>query len=75
MKVITSTVVDGKIQVPDGVLAEGESVTILARDADEPIRLTAEQEAELSVAADEIHGGDSVDGDDLVAELKALIAD
>ncbi len=72
MKVITSTVVDGKIEVPAGVLSDGESVTILARDPDEPIRLTAEQAEERSQAVEEIRRGKFVDGDELIAELKAL---
>ena len=74
MKVITGTVVDGKIEVPDGALSDGESVAILARDSDEPIRLTAEQDEELSRAFEEIRRGKFVEGDELLAELRALKA-
>lgn len=74
MKVITGTVVDGKIEVPAGALSDGESVAILARGPDEPMRLTAEQEEELAQAVEEIRQGKFVDGDELLAELKALNA-
>ncbi len=74
MKVITGTVVDGKIEVPAGELSDGESVAILARDSDEPIRLTAEQDEELSRAVEEIRRGKFVEGDELLAELRALKA-
>ncbi len=74
MKVITGTVVDGKIEVPAGALSDGESVAILARGSDEPIRLTAEQDEELSRAVEEIRRGKFVEGDELLAELRALKA-
>ena len=70
MKVISGTVVGGKIDVPGDALAEGDRVTILAADSNEPIQLTPEQEDELVAAVEDIRLGKYVDGKDLVAELR-----
>jgi hypothetical protein len=47
MKVISGTVIGGKVEVPSDALAEGDRVAILAATSGEPIRLTPEQEDEL----------------------------
>jgi len=70
MKVISGTVVNGKIDVPIDALAEGDRVTILAADSTEPIQLTPEQEDELVAAVEDIRRGKYVDGQDLVANLR-----
>ena len=70
MKVISGTVVAGKIDVPEGVLAEGDRVAIVASEPAEPIQLTEEQEAELAAAVEDIRNGRYLDGQDLLAELR-----
>lgn len=70
MKVISGTVVDGKIDVPIDILAEGDRVAILAADSTEPIQLTPEQEDELVAAVADIRRGKYVDGQDVVADLR-----
>jgi hypothetical protein len=70
MKVISGTVVGGKIEVPTNALAEGDRVAILAADSTEPIQLTPEQEDELVAAVEDIRRGQYVDGHDLVADLR-----
>lgn len=70
MKVISGTVVNGKIDVPIDALAEGDRVAILAADSTEPIQLTPEQEDELVAAVEDIRRGKYVDGQDLVANLR-----
>ncbi len=70
MKVISGTVVDGKIDVPIDTLAEGDRVAILAADSTEPIQLTPEQEDELVAAVADIRRGKYVDGQDVVADLR-----
>jgi hypothetical protein len=70
MKVISGTVVAGKVDVPADALAEGERVAILAMDSTEPIQLTQEQEDELVAAVDDIRRGRYVDGPILVSELR-----
>jgi hypothetical protein len=72
MKIATGTVVGGKVEVPEEFMAEGSTVMVLATDDEEPIRLSADQERELSEAMDEIRRGEFVDGHDLLAELRAL---
>jgi hypothetical protein len=68
MKVITGTVLNGRIEVPSG-LVDGTTVAILAPDA-EGFRLTSDQEDELAAALSEIEGGEYEDGDQLLAELR-----
>ena len=69
MKVISGTVVGGRIEVPSDALAEGDRVAILAADSAEPIQLTPEQEDELIAAIADVQSGKYVDGQDLLAEL------
>ncbi|HMB52492.1 MAG TPA: hypothetical protein VKU40_04195 [Thermoanaerobaculia bacterium] len=70
MRVITSTVVGGKVEIPEATLEEGSRVAILAPDGDEPIELTANEQQELSAAMDEIRRGDFIDGTELLAEIR-----
>jgi hypothetical protein len=70
MKVISGTVVGGKIDVPIDAFAEGDRVAILAADSTEPVPLTPEQEDELVAAVEDIRRGRYVDGQDLVADLR-----
>lgn len=52
MKVISGTVLGGKVEVPKDTFAEGDRVAIVATEPAEPIQLTPEQEAELVAAVD-----------------------
>ena len=70
MRVITSTVVGGKVEIPEATLEKGSRVAILAPDGDEPIELTANEQQELSAAMDEIRRGDFIDGTELLAEIR-----
>ena len=69
MRVITSTVVDGRIEIPGASLEEGLQVAILAPDAGQPIELSPEEQQELTLAMEEIRQGEFVDGADLLEEL------
>jgi hypothetical protein len=71
MRVITSTVVGGKVEIPEATLEEGSRVAILAPDAEQPIELTADEQQELSAAMEEIRRGAFVDGTDLIAEIRS----
>jgi len=75
MKVITGTVVDGKVEVPSDALEEGAPVAILAPDPDEPIQLTPAEEQDLLAAVEEIRRGEFVDGHDLLNELRSRVGD
>jgi hypothetical protein len=70
MKVISGTVIGGKVEVPSDALAEGDRVAILAATSGEPIQLTPEQEDELVAAVEDVQRGKYVDGQDLLAELR-----
>lgn len=71
MRVITGTVVGGKVEVPTEALGEGVHVAVLAPDPDEPITLTADEEQELLNAMETIRRGEYVSSTDLLAELRA----
>jgi hypothetical protein len=70
MHVATGTVVDGKVVVEGVALREGAVVTVVARGADEPFRLTEEQEAELLEAMAEIQRGEFVTLEQLIESLR-----
>ena len=71
MKVLSGTVVHGKIEVPADSFADGARVMILAPEPDEPIRLTPEEEDELSESIEQIRRGNYVDGHALLDELRS----
>ena len=71
MKVLSGTVVHGKIEVPADSFADGAHVMILAPEPAEPIRLTAEEEDELSEAIEQIRQGNYEDGQALLDELRS----
>lgn len=70
MKVVSGTVVGGKIEVPKDAFAEGDRVAILAADLAPPPELTPGQEDELVAAVQDIRRGNYVDGSDLLVELR-----
>jgi hypothetical protein len=71
MKVITDTVVRGKVDLPPEALVEGPPVAILAPGAEAPIQLTAAEESELEAAVNELRDGRFVDGEDFLNELRS----
>ena len=70
MKVITGTVVDGKIVVEGEPLIDGSKVTVIAHEHEKTFELTLEQEAELVKAIDEIERGEGIDGYQFLEELE-----
>lgn len=71
MRVITSTVVDGKIDLGGESLEEGLQVAILAPDAGKPIKLSPAEQDELTRAMEEIRRGELIDGDDLLDDFRS----
>ncbi|MEO6259062.1 MAG: hypothetical protein ABIP63_01885 [Thermoanaerobaculia bacterium] len=69
MKVLTSKVVDGKIDVA-GDLEEGATVAVFGVSPEFP-QLTPQDEEELAQALAKVRAGQFIDGQELVAELKA----
>ena len=72
MKVLTARVVDGRLEVPEGTLQEGDTVTLLLPDPDEKgFHLTAEQQEKLRAAIADAEHGQTLDGWQLLEELKS----
>ena len=69
MQVATGTVVNGKIEIEGVSLPEGSMVAVLARGADEPFKLSSEDEDELLAAMSEIERGDFVTVEELLRDL------
>ena len=72
MQVTTGTVVGGKVVVEGVPLVEGSLVAVLSREADEPLALSAEDEAELLAAMAEIDRGEFVSAEELLESLRTF---
>lgn len=70
MKILTGKVVHGRIDVPEDLLEEGTIVTMLVRDEEEGFELPPELEDELVAAMAEADRGETVEGWQLLQELK-----
>jgi hypothetical protein len=70
MKMLTAKVVDGHLDLPDGTLEEGLTVTILIPEREGGFELTAEQQLELTQALAEADRGEGIDGWQLLADLR-----
>lgn len=70
MKVLTGTVIGGKIIVEGEPLTDGSKVTVIAREDEEAFELAPEQEAEILEAISEIEQGKGIDGRRFLEELE-----
>jgi hypothetical protein len=70
MKIVTGRVVHGRIEVPEDLLKEGSMVTMLVPEEGGGFELPPELEDELVDAMAEADRGDTVDGWQLLRELK-----
>ena len=71
MRIATATVQDGRVELPEAFVADGEQVMVVAPGPDEPIELTSSEEDELSRAVVQIRRGNYVDGETLLNELRS----
>jgi hypothetical protein len=71
MRVITGTVVNGKIEIPAELIEEGAHVMVLAPELGEPVRLSAAEEDELTEAMEQIRRGEYIDAEELLDELRS----
>lgn len=69
MKVLSAKVINGHLDVPDGVFEEGATVTLLVPEAEGDEELTADQKRELAQALAEADRGEGVDGWQFLSEL------
>jgi hypothetical protein len=70
MKVMTGTVVEGKIVVDGEPLTDGSKVTVIAPDDEETFELSPHEEAEILIAISEIEQGKGVEGRRFLEELE-----
>jgi len=71
MKMLTATVVDGRLELPEGTLHDGDTVTLLVPEREEKgFHLSDDQQADLRAAIAEADRGDTVNGRQLLDELK-----
>ena len=69
MKMLSAKVVDGHLDLPEGELEEGATVTILVPEHDGGLDLTPQQQDELRQAVAQADRGEGVDGWELLEEL------
>lgn len=70
MKLLSARVIDGQLDLPEGTLEEGVTVTLLVPEQNEGFELTEEQQEELAQALAEADRGEGVDGWQFLAELR-----
>ena len=73
MKMLTAKVVDGQLDVPEGTLEEGITVTILVPENEdtEGFEVTAGERAFLLESLEQARRGEGVDGWVLLKELRS----
>jgi hypothetical protein len=69
MRVLAGRVVDGKIVVEEGTLAEGAVVTVLAREKRETFKVSSAEESELLKRVRSIEKGGGVAASAVMARL------
>ena len=70
MRVLTARFVNGRLDVPDGALHEGDVVTLILPDAEQVFELSEEERVQLLEAMARTGRGEGIDGWRLVEELK-----
>lgn len=70
MKVLSAKYRQGRLDVPEGTLHEGDTVTLLVPEGgDEGFTVTPEERARLKEAIEQGRRGEGVDGWELLDEL------
>lgn len=70
MKVLSAKVVNGHLDVPEGTLEEGVTVTLLVPEPEGDEPLTDAQQRELAQALAEADRGEGTDGWQFLSELR-----
>lgn len=70
MQVATGTVISGKVILDESVIVDGTDVYVLTRDADETLKLSPEELAELEAGLAEADRGDMISGDEFFKHLR-----
>lgn len=74
MKVLATQVRNGQIETPPGELAEGQQVTVVFHDEDEPLALSDEQKEFIRESVAQVKRGDWVDGWKLLHDIEAQLS-
>jgi hypothetical protein len=69
MKVLSARVVNGHLDLPEGTLEEGATVTLLVSEVEGDDELTSDQRRELAQALAEADRGEGIDGWRFLSEL------
>lgn len=72
MQVATGTVIAGKLVVEGLDIPDGETVVVVAREAEGTVYLSPEEEADLLEAMAEADRGDTISAEELFARLDRL---
>jgi len=72
MKLLTAKVVDGQLDVPDGELTDGMTVTILVPEEEDRdgFEVTEEEKAFLIESLEQARRGEGIDGWKLLEEIR-----
>jgi hypothetical protein len=70
MRILTAKFVNGRLDLPDGSVHEGDTVTLLVPESEKAFDLTDEERTKLAEAVAEIDRGAGVDGWRLLDDLK-----
>jgi hypothetical protein len=68
----TATVIDGKLTVEGLDIPDGEMIVVLARETEEEVVLSPEEEAELLESIAEADRGETITAEELFARLDRL---
>ena len=70
MKILTARYINGRLDLPEGSLSEGDVVIILVSDQKVPFSLTPEETSRLEAVIAQANNGESTDGWNLLDELR-----
>jgi hypothetical protein len=70
MKMLTAKFIEGRLDLPEGCLHEGDTVTLLVPEAEEGFRLSLDERVLLLEAMGQADRGEVIDGWRLLDELK-----
>lgn len=71
MKILTAKYIDGRLDLPEGSLNEGDVVTLLVPERESEFGLTPEETTRLHAAIAQAEKGEATDGWNLLDELRA----
>jgi hypothetical protein len=71
MKILTAKYINGRLDLPEGSLNEGDIVTLLVVEQESEFSLTPDETTRLQAAITQAEKGESTDGWSLLGELRA----